>query len=675
MHETVGYGNYNAVSRSAQNFAYKGIFGNAKTLPSLTRQWWIPDMPNSFQADNNGYSAIKLLPSFSDDLTKVVGTHTFKFGLSWERNGNQQLDYQVNWAGTNGQVAFGPYGATANPIANMMLGMSTAYAEVNKQVLDKQALWGLGFYGQDDWKATKRLTLTFGMRFTHDTSWTDSTGKTGNAVWYQNLYAADIAAGNTTTPGLRWHGIDKSVPLSGRKLTPMFYMPRFGLAYDLLGNGKAYVKGGVGLYYFHDQWNTFDGALATASGMAACTVYGQLSSAEGATSAGCAASPTAIDPKNQSEPKTLTYNFALEYQTSKNTLLSIAYSGNQSSDLLSPLTKLNAVPLNAMVKNGVMQVDPRTGATPTMSEIENNSDGFNKNDYRPYTAYDGSFNLIKYGAWANYHALQISWNKPRGRLTYGLNYTWSKTLGISSNAPDPINIHNDYGIMNTDRPHVLNATYSYDTGKLVTTNKFLGGVLNNWMVSGITSIQSGAPVPQSWRSNLYLQSDQNSSAYPELYYDNIWVLGSPDYTLMPKITCNINAGVAPGSHANPACFQMPSVGTQGTYQYTFRGPVYWNSDLALQKTFKITEHQNAQFRISAFNFMNHALPSYLSCEDCGGGNLNLYMVPTGGPSYNNTTYRGYTGGFALQAANQAAFSRPEARYGRRVVELSFKYNF
>lgn len=662
MREAVGYGNEKAVDRQAVGFGYKGIFGNAKTLPSLTRQWWIPDMPNSFQADNNGYTAIKFLPSFGDNLTKVFRTHTFKFGINWERTKNSQLNYQVNWAGTNGQVAFGPYGATSNPIANMMLGMATQYTEVNKQVDDGQALWALGFYAQDDWKVSKRLTFTFGARFTHETSWADTSGKYGNAVWFPDLYAKDISAGNKVTPGLRWHGNDSSVSLSGRDLDALFVSPRFGLAWDVFGTGKTVLRGGFGVYYYHDQWNTFDAALATASGMAACSVYGMLSSAEGiGSNAGCAANPTAIDPKRQDEPRTYTYNFTISQQLPRKMMLDVTYSGSQSTKLLSPLTLANPTPLNAMLKNGVVQLDPVTGTVPTLQEIENQSNGVNKNDWRAYQAYANGLNVIRYDAWANYHSLQVSWNKPRGAFTYSLNYTFSKTLGINGKN-DPINIHNDYGVMNTNRPHVVNATYAYEFGDRF-KDGVLAAVLNGWMISGITTIQSGAPVPQAWRSNLNLRVGQ----YTNLYYDNISVLGSNDYTLQPMQTCDIHNAVA--SPVNGSCFAMPNVGQQGPYQFTFYGPRFWNSDLSIQKTIKVTERQNLQFRVSAFNFLNHPLKSYSSSED-SGGNLNLEMKPT----VQQADYTGYTGPFAM-VVPAGQFGIPETKFGRRVVQLQLKYNF
>ena len=74
-----------------------------------------------------------------------------------------------------------------------------------------------------------------------------------------------------------------------------------------------------------------------------------------------------------------------------------------------------------------------------------------------------------------------------------------------------------------------------------------------------------------------------------------------------------------------------------------------------------------QFRISAFNFLNHPRTSFNSAED--GGRLNLFMAPT---VQGLMDYTGYAGPFALHTAS---FGIPETKYGRRVVELTFKYNF
>src|ERR1035437_9910964 len=137
-----------------------------------------------------------------------------------------------------------------------------------------------------------------------------------------------------------------------------------------------------------------------------------------------------------------------------------------------------------------------------MLDIVSASKTYNQ-DYVPYPNYSG-LGLINHGAWANYNALLVSWNKREGALTYALNYTFSKTMGIISNAIDPINIHTDYGVLNVDRTHVFNASYAYEVGNRFRNNRLEGAFLNGWMISGITGLQSGPPILPSFSLSMGL---------------------------------------------------------------------------------------------------------------------------------------------------------------------------
>jgi hypothetical protein len=92
----------------------------------------------------------------------------------------------------------------------------------------------------------------------------------------------------------------------------------------------------------------------------------------------------------------------------------------------------------------------------------------------------------------------------------------------------------------------------------------------------------------------------------------------------------------------------------------FRGPAYFDSDLAASRTFRITDNQNAQIKFSATNFLNHALTSF---DQSNGNNLNA----------------NYTTG-VLQTTGSAngstwLYGVPNEKFGRRVLEMSLRYNF
>jgi hypothetical protein len=308
-------------------------------------------------------------------------------------------------------------------------------------------------------------------------------------------------------------------------------------------------------------------------------------------------------------------------------------------------------------------------------------------DYLPYPNYSG-LGLITHGAWANYNDLLVAWNKREGSLTYALNYTFSKTMGIQDNSIDPINIHNDYVVSNSDRTHVLNASYAFEVGNRFRNNRLEGTILNGWMVSGITGLQSGPPISQSDGFNMgfggtdattdlgipdpnnpgKLSTDFGTNSLKTVNY-----LGTPVYKMFPKLTCNPGKSLKSGQYVNPSCFSLPTApqfdptgvltalgGNGPSHMPYFRGPAYFSSDPAASRTFRITGSQNAQIKFSATNFLNHALTSF---DQSNSNNLNL----------------NYTTG-ALQTTGSASGSTwvygvPNEKFGRRVLEMSLRYNF
>ena len=99
---------------------------------------------------------------------------------------------------------------------------------------------------------------------------------------------------------------------------------------------------------------------------------------------------------------------------------------------------------------------------------------------------------------SDYNALQVLYLKQTGHLTYNLNYTFSKALGILGSAAnfnftaaiDPFNLQSNYGPQPFDRSQIFNASYAYQFGRVV-ENRLIGGLTNGWLVSGITTVESG----------------------------------------------------------------------------------------------------------------------------------------------------------------------------------------
>jgi hypothetical protein len=307
------------------------------------------------------------------------------------------------------------------------------------------------------------------------------------------------------------------------------------------------------------------------------------------------------------------------------------------------------------------------------------STGNSTQPYRPYPSY-AALNVVEPRGYANYNGLQVSWQRQTGRVGYNLNYTWSKAMGTRNThqfggpVANPLDIIANYGVSNIDRSHVFNASYTFDLGTLYKGDmKFVGHLANGWMISGITTLQSGP--------NLQASPDDGDANFRKMavtpygmsYTDDggkegmLW-LGTPDVKVMPIFTCNPTANLKQNQYINGNCFSLPAMPTQnadgswtfhnGPYvmPYYMHGPMFFNSDLSVTKGFKISERHNLQFRLSGFNFLNHPLTSWNYYGD--GLQLRFTQDANGKWTQSNPNF-----GYA------------NVKTGRRVVEFQVKYSF
>jgi hypothetical protein len=712
-----------AAFRTTLNYpsTYGTVFGGgSKLIPSYSSggNFTFPDFsqPDIFEP-NGTYTVRKELPAFEDNLTKVFGNHTIKVGATTENVDNLQAPFSTlngsinSFGGQNptavttpfGLAAGSPMGSQFNPVANFVMGIATSYSEWNSAPLQDLAYQATAFYIDDSWKVTKRVTVEAGFRFDHITHWYDRGGD-GIAVYFPDLVASDAAAGKLD-PGMYWHGINTGIPLSGQPNRLAHVSPRFSVAWDIFGTGKTVLRGGWGSYRFNDQYNDYAGALSTAQAVSVYNLPGDQSvllsqihnltppsPVPGQISGGV----TAMAAGDYAIPVVDSYNLTISHQLPFKSLLEAAYVGNSASGLLmggetisgsgfGDYVNVNKVPLGALFLpdpvTGQVSVDPqnlsKVCATPGVESTCTLTGPNKEADYHALGKYYGtnSVQVFNHVGYSNYNAFQLSWVKRSDHLTFDLNYTFSKTLDTALQV-NPFVLRDNYGVSPQDRTNDLNFSAAYNSGSYYHgDNKFFGGAINGWTISNITTWQSGGNLLANDSPNLGLNLGYTCPAADPSCFVGSTSIGAPTYfgttaamDVMPVETCNAGAGLAPLQRVKLSCLApqaLPAAGV-GTAQAGLlpylRMAAFWDSDLALYKSFHVTEKQTVQFRISAFNWLNHPLPQF-----SGGNQLALsytedFTNPGSGFVNNSVPKYGFLDS-KVGAPNQ------------RILELALKYLF
>ncbi len=665
------------------------------------------------------YAVRKEAPQFADTLTKVWGRHTIKLGGFTQTTDNYQstfgsyLDGNLSYYGGQSPDAsngLSEEGSPQNKTANFIMGIATGYSENNIAPIADLAYMSTAAFVDDSWKMSQHLTVELGLRMEHVGHWYDRDG-IGMPVFYEDRVLPDYYNGKYA-PGFYWHSIDAGVPLSGQPNRFAYPDPRFGVSYDVFGTGNTVVRGGYGIYRFVTQTNTPGGFLPTAQQQLgyglpggyniqlrniSSLAYVSCPSATKPPPCGVQGGQSGLDPSDYGQPLTQAYNLTVDQRLPWNSLLEVAYVGNQTSQLsddaediegsnYSELANQNKTPIGAFFSpdpvTGVLSTNPEhlqenptgTGETPT---------GNNAADYRPLGVAYGTNGvyMAQNIAYSNYNGLQVSWTKTTGKLTFNLNTTWSKALGTSLQA-NPFVLADNYGPMNIDRPFVFNSSYAYDSGTLHTGSALLNQVAGGWTISGISTWQKGGYVPSELGNGVpnfsmglsYTGLPENASAEGiTTSIGNATYFGTDESVpIIPVLTCNPTQKLGHYQILNGACFNAPAVGTQGGEKWPYMSAMpYFDNDLAIYRTFHIYENQNVQIRASAFDWLNHPLTQF----DGGLSPLVLnyhvdYSSKTFTPNYN----QGTAATSSLGPVFGVEDTKSQLPYAR-VIELDLKYSF
>jgi hypothetical protein len=654
-----------------------------------------------------GYPIFAWNDSFAltDNLVKVKGTHTLKFGGFVEQaNKRQQSNHDTDvvlaqWGQTN---------STGNNYGDLFVGRPIEFTQATDRPLDNFRYYNYEFYAQDSWKVRPNVTLEYGLRgaYLPQNFERKGLGVLFDPSIYNPSQGVFINGDRTKPNGFRLASRGE-IPKGVLPNLPVQWMPRLNFAWDVGGKGDLVVRAGAGLFYNRVQGNydyyssgqmpnTYSATVDTPWASATGLTFGDLRTVDPFSTISNV-NINSRDITSNEIPRVANMSFTVEKRLPMDNVLAVAYVSTQGRHLPQQ-RNLNIIPLNRL-SSGTVAITSGAGAGTTLDlSVPVNRAGLDNTvlrQFRPFSAYN-SVGVYQFTGTSTYHSLQATLSHTGKNLQYFATYTFGKALGtVATNESDgsawadPIDTRNrSWGVLPFDRTHVFNLSYNWSLPKLARAsfdNVVTRGVFNGWQMSGITTWQSGTPI------RLRFSGDIASSQQALAWYGSDAFNGTnagaslgavtPLYLRNPQV-----GGSALGSKAfDLGALGIPTFPNTGPSQPPFyiRTPNRSNFDVSFFKNFSFSESKKLQFRTGLFNIFNQAYPTQIATTG-GLGSSDIYLtlntvcnarvnVNGGGSSPSNPCDP--TKGFTYTQETLDNFGKVVNKHGRRIVEFALKFNF
>jgi hypothetical protein len=529
-----------------------------------------------------------------ENLSWLKKTHSVQFGYEFHRQAVNFLDTrapqgELSSSGIySGVSGFGP--------ADFLLG-NINESRYTTPTVAHNYVDGHSFYGQDTWKVTNDLTLTYGLRYELFTPVLNRQNQMSN---FSPDGGGKIVPAASNASG----AYDRSLIHPDRN----DFAPRLGVAYHVAG--PLVLRGGYGVFYQHVNRIGSESMLALNPPF---VVDGDLVQNLGSTTPVFQLkngfpiglyTPASVDltrlqiraqDPNQRTGYVQQASFGPEIQVMRNTVLSVNWVGNWGRKMNRLRNANQGVVLGYDSSGNALVGFPYANLNTVLWSPK----GIGQHAFLEYATNDGNTSYNALGA-----SLRRSFSKNIG---FQISYTWSH--GISdyvdnlTGGSTPANAYN-YLLERSNSPFdvrhvfVANGIWALPIGaghRYLADQGMFSKLIGGWQVNTIVTLKTGLPFTVSAPDNSFTGGSHANRANQ---------IGDPFAGASTDPSAIVTGGS--GFFINPAAFGPAAVGTFGTLApRVFHGPGWENVDFSIFKSFRFTETRRIEFRAEFFNAFNH----------------------------------------------------------------------